>query len=224
MHIEPGLVTGEKLSLAIATASVAGCLAVAHIRRDIMQRGVPSLLVRTLFATALVLVFFQVLPHFPAGVSEVHFIFGSTLFLVLGSAATAIGLAGGLLLQGLLFHPQDLPQYAMNITTLLIPLFAMASLARRIIPSGMAYVDLKYSQVLSLSLTYQAGIVAWVAFWAIYGNGFAAANLQEIGTFAAAYASVIVIEPVVDLAVLWAAKRLALPSDSPFLARRLNAA
>jgi ABC-type Co2+ transport system permease subunit len=224
MHIEPGLVTGEKLALAAATAAVAGSLAIVHIRRDIAERGLPSLLVRMLIAMALVLVFFQILPHFSAGISEVHFIFGTTLFLVLGSAATACGLAGGLLVQGLLFHPQDLPQYAMNVTTLLLPLFAMSAVAKRIIPGTMAYVDLKYSQALTLSMTYQAGIVAWVAFWAIYGNGFAAENLQAIGAFAAAYASVLLIEPLVDLAVLWAAKRMALPPDNVFVARRLNAA
>ena len=224
MHIEPGLVTGEKLALAVATAAVAGAIAISHLRRDLADRGVPSLSARLLLATGLVLIFFQVLPHFPAGVSEVHFIFGSTLFLILGPAAAACGLAAGLLLQGLLFQPQDLPQYAMNVTTLLFPLLAMAAVAKRIIPNSVAYVDLKYSQALKLSTTYQAGIVAWVAFWAIYGNGFGATNLYSIGAFAAAYASVLIIEPLLDLAVLSIAKRLAVPSDSALVARRLIAA
>ena len=51
-------------------------------------------------ATGAVLTFFQLLPHPPVGVSEVHLILGSTLFLVLGAGPAALGLALGLLLQG----------------------------------------------------------------------------------------------------------------------------
>ena len=133
----------------------------------------------------LVFVFFEVLPHVPVGVSEVHLILGTTLFLLLGAAPAAIGLAAGLLVQGLFFAPFDLPQYGMNVTTLLVPLFAIHLLARRVVPATTAYVDLGYSQVLKLSVAYQGGIVAWVAFWAIYGQGFSAANLASIGTFGA---------------------------------------
>ena len=46
-----------------------------------------------------------VLPHFPVGVSEVHFILGSTLFLLFGAAPAAIGLALGLLIQGCSSRP-----------------------------------------------------------------------------------------------------------------------
>ncbi len=41
----------------------------------------------------------------PVGVSEVHLILGTTLFLMLGAAPAAIGLAAGLLVQGLFFAP-----------------------------------------------------------------------------------------------------------------------
>jgi hypothetical protein len=47
-------------------------------------------------------------------------------------------------------------------------------------------------------------VVAWVAFWSIYGQGFAA--MSEIVTFGAAYMLVVLIEPLVDLAVLAGAK------------------
>ena len=56
-------------------------------------------------------VVFEILPHWPVGVSEVHLILGSTLFLVVGAAPAAIGLAAGLLFQGLFFAPFDLPQF-----------------------------------------------------------------------------------------------------------------
>ncbi len=70
----------------------------------------------------------------------------------------------------------------MNVTTLLVPLFAHAVAGAPRDPATTAYVDLGYSQVLKLSVAYQGGIVAWVAFWAIYGQGFSAANLASIGT------------------------------------------
>jgi ABC-type Co2+ transport system permease subunit len=166
--------------------------------------------------------FFEILPHFPVGVSEVHFIFGSTLFLIFGAAPAAFGLALGLLLQGLFFQPADLPQYAMNVTTLLVPLFAINALAARVIARDTAYVDLKYRQALSLSTAYQAGIIAWVAFWALYGRGLGAQNLSAIATFAGSYALVIVVEPLLDLAVLALAKSLRGLSDGMLVTARLH--
>ena len=63
-------------------------------------------------------------------------------------------------------------------------------------------------QVLTLSFAYQGGIVAWVAFWALYGQGFSARRTSPaIGSFGAAYMLVVLVEPLVDLAVLAVAKR-----------------
>lgn len=208
MHIEPGIVSGDKIMLAYATAAVAGTYAVKLAADAIREQGALSLAARTVITSALVFCFFEVFPHYPVGVSEVHLILGSTLFLIFGAAPAAFGLAFGLLAQGLLFAPSDLPQYAMNISTLLFPLFAISVLARKIIAPSTPYVDLRYRQALALSTTYQAGIVAWVAFWAIYGHGFEANNLASIATFGAAYLTVILIEPLADLAVLAAAKAL----------------
>ena len=146
--------------------------------------------------------FFQVLPRFPVGVSEVHFILGSTLFLLFSAAPAALGLASGLLLQGLLFAPADLPLYFINTTTLLVPLFAVSALAIRVIAANTANADLNYLQSLKPSTTYQAGVVAWVAFWAFYGQGFGAETLASVTIFGLAYMLVIIIEPLVDLAVL----------------------
>jgi hypothetical protein len=170
----------------------------------------------------LVSFFFEILPHFSVGVSEVHFIFGSTLFLTFGAAPAALGLALGLLLQGIFLVPTDLPQYGMNVTTLLVPLFAINSLAARIVARDTAYVDLRYGQALSLSTAYQAGIVAWVAFWAIYGRGLGADNLASIATFGASYAMVIFVEPLVDLGVLALAKSLRGMLDGGLVTPRLH--
>jgi len=222
MHIEPGIVDGAKIVLSYATAATAGAYAIKLAATTARERGVVSLAVRAAATTALVFSFFEILPHFSVGVSEVHFIFGSTLFLLFGAAPAALGLALGLLLQGLFFVPSDLPQYGMNVTTLLVPLFAINALAERIIARDTAYVDLRYGQALSLSSAYQAGIVAWVAFWALYGRGFGAENLASIATFAGSYALVIVVEPLVDLAVLALAKSLRGVSDGAFVTARLH--
>ncbi|MFC3084472.1 energy-coupling factor ABC transporter permease [Tabrizicola soli] len=208
MHIEPGLVDGAKIALSYATATAAGGTALYHIAQASRQSGIASVALRSLIATAGVFTFFEILPHFPVGVSEVHFILGSTLFLILGAGPAAIGLALGLLIQGLFFAPFDLPQYGMNLTTLLVPLFALHEVAKRVIAPGTAYVDLQYKQVLALSTVYQGGVVAWVAFWAVYGAGFGAANLAAIGTFGVAYMAVVLFEPLADLAILGLAKSL----------------
>ena len=94
----------------------------------------------------------------------------------------------------------------MNLTTLLVPMFAMTAVARRVIAPGTAYVDLTYAQVTKLSLVFQGGVVAWVAFWAIYGQGFGA--VSSVATFGAAYMTVVLLEPLVDLALLAGAKAL----------------
>lgn len=208
MHIEPGVVNGAKLVLSYATAAGAVAYSGKLIWDSLVARGAPSLVARSLLATLAVFVFFELLPHFAVGVSEVHFILGTTLLLILGTAPAAIGLALGLLLQGLLFAPIDLPQYGMNLTTLLVPLFGIHLMAKRIIAPDTAYVDLSYAQALKLSAAYQGGVVAWVAFWAIYGSGVGAENLAAVVSFGAAYMLVLIIEPVADLAILWAAKTL----------------
>lgn len=221
MHIEPGVVDGAKIALSYATAAGAfGWL--GHLaRKSVREDGAASLAQRSLVAALAVFSFFEVFPHYPVGVSEVHFILGSTLFLLFGAAPAGIGLAFGLLLQGLLFAPADLPQFGMNVTTLLVPLFGLAALAGRIIAPGTAYVDVSYRQALALSATFQAGVVGWVAFWVLYGAGASAETMGELFRFGGAYLSVILAEPLVDLAVLAGAKALHGLRHSGFVNARL---
>ncbi len=223
MHIEPGVVDGAKMALSYATAAGAFGLA-AKMAHDTIQRdgGAAALAARTAATTALVFCFFEVLPHYPVGVSEVHFILGATLYLVFGAGPAALGLAGGLLLQGLLFAPADLPMYAVNVTTLVVPLWAVSLLAKRIIPPHTAYVDVGYREVLALSVAYQGGVVAWVAFWAFYGQGFGAENVANVGSFGVSYMLVVVIEPLIDLAILAGAKALAGRATHPIFYHRLH--
>ena len=223
MHIEPGVVDGAKIAFSYATAAGAfgltAKMAMDTIRND---GGAAALAMRSVVTTALVFCFFQVLPHYPVGVSEVHFILGATLYLIFGAGPAAIGLAAGLLLQGLLFAPTDLPMYLVNVTTLVVPLWGVSMLAKRIVPAGTAYVDLRYSQVLALSVAYQGGVIAWVAFWALYGQGAGAENLASIGAFGAAYLLVVLIEPIIELLVLAGAKALGPMGRSPLLYNRLH--
>lgn len=221
MHIEPGLVDGSKILLSYATGTAALAYT-AKLAWDMLRHNGPSaLLLRSAVAAALVFAFFEVFPHHPVGVSEVHLILGTTLLLIFGAAPAAIGLAAGLLVQSLFFAHQDLPQYGMNVTTLLVPLFATAALARRVIPADMAYVDLSYAQTFKLSVAYQGGIVLWVGFWAIYGQGAGAANLADIGHFGGAYMTVVLLEPLIDLGVLAIAKAWQRLQGSALVERRM---
>ena len=208
MHIEVGVVQGAKMVLSYGTAAASFAFLAKQAWDAVKDKGLLSLTARSLITTLLVLSFFEILPHHPVGISEVHLILGSTLFLLFGLAPTGIGLAAGLLIQGLFFAQFDLPNYSINITTLLVPLFAMAVLAKKMIPENLAYKDLSYAQTVKLSLSYQGGIIAWVAFWAIYGQGIGSENLASVASFGAAYATVVLLEPLVDMAVLAGAKAL----------------
>ena len=206
MHIEPGVVHGAKMALAYATAAGGLAFTTKLAIDEIRARGLAPLITRSILATLSVFIFFEILPKFPVGISEVHFILGTTVLLLLGTAPAAIGLAAGLLLQGVFFAPSDMPMFFVNVTTLLVPLFVIAALAKRIIAPNTPYVDLRYRDALKLSATYQGGVVAWVAFWALYGQGFGAENLTAIASFGAAYMLVVLIEPLADLGILAAAK------------------
>ena len=132
MHIEPGVVNGAKIGLSYLTGAAAlGIGLKFFIKRAFNNPSVLITAVRCLITTIFVFSFFEVLPQYPLGVSEVHFIFGATLFLFFGVGATAFGLVAGLSLQGLLLAPSDLPQLYINISTLLFPLYAVSYISKR---------------------------------------------------------------------------------------------
>jgi hypothetical protein len=88
----------------------------------------------------------------------------------------------------------------------------------------VAYVDLSYQQAFKLSVAYQGGIVVWVGFWALYGRGTGLENLGQIASFGAAYMTVVLVEPLVDLGVLAAAKGWRRLQGSALVERRLYSA
>ena len=149
MHIEPGVVNGAKIGLSYLTGAAAIALGLKLlIQRMFNSTSVLVTAVRCLITTIFVFSFFEVLPQYPLGVSEVHFIFGATLFLFFGAGATAFGLVAGLSLQGILLAPSDLPQLYINISTLLFPLFGVSYISKKIIPDNTAYTDLRYRHCL----------------------------------------------------------------------------
>lgn len=206
MHIEAGVVDGAKMLLSYGTASVVAGVTVKLAMENIKENGVLSLILKTILSAIVVFCCFEVLPHYPIGVSEVHLILGTTIFLVFGIAPAAIGLATGLAIQGLFFAQFDLPQYGINVTTLLASMFLLNVAVKKIIPTGTAYKDISYSQMLKMSIVWEGAIVSWVAFWAVYGQGFGGENLAEIFSFGSAYMAVVIVEPLVDMAVLAAVK------------------
>jgi len=202
MHIEAGVVQGAKMLLSYGTAAgvmgMGAKLAMDHVK----ESGVLSLFLRSIISIMVVFFCFEVLPHYPVGVSEVHLILGTTLLLVFGVAPAMIGLALGLLVQGLTVAQFDLPQYGINVTTLLASMVILNYATQKIIPAKTAYKDISYSQMLKMSVIWEGAIVSWVAFWAFYGQGFGAENIQNILSFGGAYMLVVIVEPFVDLAIL----------------------
>jgi len=216
MHIEPGVVNGAKIGLSYLTGAAAIAIGLKLlIQRMSNNRSVSVTTIRCLITTIFVFSFFEILPQYPLGVSEVHFIFGATLFLFFGAGATAFGLVAGSSLQGLLLAPSDLPQLYINISTLLFPLFAVSYISKKIIPANITYTDLHYKQVISLTGVYQGGIILWVAFWCFYGQGFNQETFYNVGVFSLAYSTVIGIECLLDvglLAIFKSYKNRTLPS------------
>ncbi len=222
MHIEAGVVQGAKMVLGYATGAGVIAAGLKMAWESARERGVVSLVVRSVIATLMIFSCFEILPHYPVGVSEVHLILGTTIYLIFGLAPAMIGLAAGLLIQGLFFAPFDLPQYGINVTTLLASMLILHAAARRIIPAQMAYRDIGYLQLLKLSVVWEGAIVGWVMFWAFYGQGFGAENVQNVLSFAGSYMLVVILEPLIDLAALALAKALSRERCTLWFDRRLN--
>jgi cytochrome bd-type quinol oxidase subunit 2 len=147
---------------------------------------------------------------------------GTTIFLIFGIAPAMVGLAIGLLVQGLFFAQFDLPQYGINVTTLLASMLILHTAAKKIIPKKTAYKDISYTQMLKMSIVWEGAVVSWVAFWAFYGQGFGVENIQNILSFGSAYMLVVIIEPLIDLAVLSAVKAFDSNKCNILFEKRLN--
>ncbi|MCK4440673.1 MAG: energy-coupling factor ABC transporter permease [Sulfurovaceae bacterium] len=206
MHIEAGVVNGAKMILGYGTGATVVAIGLKMAWDNIKENGILSFFLKTIISIALVFTFFEVFPHYPVGVSEVHLILGTSLLMVFGVAPAMMGLALGLLLQGITVAQFDLPQYGINVTTLLASMLILYQATKKIVSQGTAYKDISYLQMLKMSLIWEGAIVSWVAFWAFYGQGFTAENIHNILIFGGAYMLVVILEPLIDLAILSAVK------------------
>lgn len=199
MHIEPGLLAQGKLIVANAAAvAVLAAHAPALARR-------PALWLRT----ALAAVFFSVLMqsfHLQVGPSELHLVGAMPMYLLLGYVPTLFGFAAGLLLQGLLFEPQDLVHLAVNALSLIVPLTVVHHTL------GRAQGN-RLGRIVRLDAAYYAGVTLMVGFWLVLGEQ--ATALADWAVFAASYVGVAVAEPVLT----WGLVRLAASARASAWAR-----
>lgn len=189
MHIEPGLLATPKL-MAANLAAVA--LIAAHAPAWLKQ---PRLWLRTVLAALFFTVFMQSF-HRPVGPSELHFIGAMPIYLTLGFLPTLFGFAAGLLLQGLVFEPQDLLHLSVNFLSLSVPLAVLHHTLGQRLAGGA----LSVGHILKLDAVYYTGVTVMVGFWLAIGND--ATALADWGLFAASYLAIVALEPVFTVLVV----------------------
>ena len=192
MHIEPGMLAEHKI-LGANIAAVA--LLLVHAPA---WRKRPTLWLRTALAAVFFTLFMQAF-HMKVGPSELHFVGALPIYLLLGFLPTLFGFAIGLLLQGLLFEPQDLVHLAVNTLSLTVPLVALHhTFGKRL--AATASGALSVPTILKLDAFYYAGVTAMVGFWLLMGEGSTA--LADWAAFAASYVSVVLLEPVFTVLIV----------------------
>ena len=193
MHIEPGYIAPAKVILANVTAlGLLGAYAKGFMKR-------PADLLRTLVASLFFSLFMESF-HMSVGASELHFVGAMAIYLTLGFLPTLFGFAAGLLLQGLLFEPQDLPHLAVNALSLIVPLLAVHyAQGRRLRETSRT---IRWRTILKLDALYYTGVTLMVGFWLLIAE--IPTPLTAWATFAASYLALVACEPLVT----WATVRL----------------
>jgi len=188
MHIEPGMLDQFK----ILGANVAAIGVLATHAPALLKR--PTLWLRTALAAVFFSLFMQAF-HMKVGPSELHFVGAMPIYLLLGFVPTLFGFAIGLLLQGLLFEPQDLVHLAVNTLSLVVPLIALHhTMGKRL------QAALSVQTILKLDAFYYAGVTAMVGFWLMNGVGQTA--LADWARFAASYVSLVLLEPLFTVLIV----------------------
>lgn len=208
MHIEPGYIASAK----VITANVAAVGVLAYYAKDLINK--PSDILKTLLASLFFSLFMQSF-HMSVGPSELHFIGASAMYLTLGFIPTLIGFSVGLLLQGVLFDPMDLPHLAVNSLSLIIPLISVHyAFGHRLFNRSLGQC-LTWAQILKLDAAYYAGVTGMVGFWLLIGE--VETPFSAWATFAGSYLAVVACEPVFTYLIVKLMKRY---QDS-FLVSRL---
>lgn len=188
MHIEPGMLSAAKIAFAnVACAGLLLSHAPALLKR-------PALWLRTLLAASFFSLFMQAY-HVPVGPSELHFVGAMPIYLTLGLLPTVFGFALGLLMQGLLFEPQDLVHLSVNTLSLVVPLLVLHATIGKRLAEGLAL-----RSILKLDAAYYGGLTLMVGFWLAIGED--ATPLADWLRFVSAYAGLVVVEPLVTIAIV----------------------
>lgn len=196
MHIEPGIIAQAKVMA--ANAGAAGLLLV--YAKDLIKN--PADIVRMLLAAVFFSLFMQSF-HVNVGPSELHFVGAMVIYLTLGFVPALIGFAVGLLLQGVLFEPLDLPHLAVNSLSLIVPLIAVHYTLGRKLREQEGVITWK--NILKLDALYYSGVTAMVGFWLAMGE--VATPMSAWATFAASYLVIVACEPPLTYAALRLLKR-----------------
>lgn len=139
------------------------------------------------------------------GPSELHFIGAMSIYLTLGFIPTMFGFAVGLLLQGLLFEPIDLPHLAVNSLSLIVPLITVHHVAGKKLFDGSFKKRLTWPTILKLDGIYYAGVTSMVGFWLLIGE--VETPFSAWLAFATSYLAVVAVEPVITLLTVKLLKR-----------------
>lgn len=196
MHIEPGIIAQAKVMA--ANVSATGLL--LAYAKDLIRN--PADIVRMLVAAVFFSLFMQSF-HVKVGPSELHFVGAMVIYLTLGFVPTLIGFAVGLLLQGVLFEPLDLPHLAVNSLSLIVPLIAVHYTLGRKLREQEAVITWK--NILKLDAMYYSGVTAMVGFWLAISN--VATSFTAWATFASSYLVLVACEPLLTYTALRLLKR-----------------
>lgn len=196
MHIEPGIIAQAK----VMAANVGATGLLLAYARDLIKN--PADIVRMLVAAVFFSLFMQGF-HVKVGPSELHFVGAMIIYLTLGFVPTLIGFAVGLLLQGVLFEPLDLPHLAVNSLSLIVPLIAVHYTLGRKLREQDAVITWK--SILKLDAMYYSGVTAMVGFWLAISN--VATSFTAWATFASSYLVLVACEPLLTYSALRLLKR-----------------
>ncbi len=194
MHIEPGVLNASK----VIYANVTAVSALMAYLPPLLRR--PHEIVKIALAAVFFSLFMQAF-HMPVGPSELHFVGASAVYFVFGFLPALFGFGAGLLLQGLLFEPQDLVHLGVNFLSLAVPLIAVHSLGgRQYFADRASKPKLSWAAIAKFDAAYYAGVVGMVGFWLALGNE--ATPFASWALFAASYTPLILCEPVFTYATL----------------------
>ncbi len=198
MHIEPGYIAQAKVML--ANVSAVGLL--GYYIKDLLRQ--PADIVRTLLAALCFSLFMQSF-HVSVGPSELHFVGAMAMYLTLGFLPTLIGFAIGLLLQGLLFDPMDLPHLAVNSLSLMLPLIAVHYALGRKLRDAASGQGVDWASILKLDALYYGGVTTMVGFWLLISD--VATPFAAWAAFAGSYLAIVAVEPLITYGAVRLLKR-----------------